>query len=102
MTFVEDVLRGRATLDDIDTYRQRWDATEEDGVEYHTFLGLHWPEYAMYVEDDEVLAYVIEARRHGGQDLRTYLAARKDTSPALAGLWDLAERYAGEWGCSAG
>ncbi|MFI6404524.1 hypothetical protein [Streptomyces sp. NPDC050548] len=97
MTFVEDVLSGRASLDDVDAYRDEWDEAEGDGVEYHDFLGLLWPEYAMYVEDDGVLAYVIEARRRGGQDLRTYLAARRDESPTLAGLWGLAERYGEQW-----
>ncbi|MET9085076.1 hypothetical protein ABZX77_24885 [Streptomyces sp. NPDC004237] len=96
MTFVEDVLNNRASLDDIDTYRDEWEASEDDGVQYHTFLGLLWPEYAMYVEDDDVLAHVIEARR-SGQDLRTYLSSRKDTSPVTAELWRLVERYAREW-----
>ncbi|MFI6464211.1 hypothetical protein [Streptomyces sp. NPDC050528] len=89
MTFVEDVLSGRASLDDVDAYRGRWDEVDADGVEYHVFLGLRWPEYAMYVEDDDVLGYVIEARRQAGQDLRTYLAARS-------------ERYAEEWACCGG
>ena len=102
MTFVEDVLSGRASLDDIDAYRDRWDEAEGDGVEYHAFLGLRWPEYAMYVEDDDVLGHVVEARRRGGQDLRTYLASRKDVSPRLAELWSLGERYAEEWACCAG
>jgi len=97
VTFVEDVLNGRASLDDVDAYRDKWDEAEGDGVEYHDFLGLLWPEYAMYVEDDDVLGHVIEARRQAGQDLRTYLAARKDMSPTLAGLWSLGERYAEQW-----
>ncbi|WP_330290336.1 hypothetical protein [Streptomyces sp. NBC_00576] len=96
MTFVEDVLNGRASLDDIGTYRDEWDESGDDGVDYHTFLGLLWPEYAMYVEDDDVLAHVIEARR-SGQDLRTYLSSRKDMSPTMAELWLLVERYAKEW-----
>ncbi|MBK3582151.1 hypothetical protein JHN63_52190, partial [Streptomyces sp. MBT65] len=96
MTFVEDVLRGRATVDDVDVYRERWDEGGDDGVEYHAFLGLHWPEYAMYVEDDDVLAHVVEARREGGQDLRSYLAARRGAGPVPAGLWGLVEQYAGE------
>ncbi|MFC7258845.1 hypothetical protein [Streptomyces lutosisoli] len=96
MTFIEDVLSGRASLDDIDTYRGQWDQSSDDGVDYHTFLGLLWPEYAMYAEDDDVLAHVVEARREG-QDLRAYLSLRKEMSPAMAELWRLAERYAEQW-----
>ena len=80
MTFVEDVLNGRAALDDIDTYRDEWDESGEGGADYRTSLGLLWPEYAMCVENDDVLAHVVEARR-SGQDLRTYPSSRKDISP---------------------
>ncbi|WP_327112797.1 hypothetical protein OG206_05535 [Streptomyces sp. NBC_01341] len=96
MTFVEDVLNGRASLDDIDTYRDEWDESGDDGVDYHTFLGLLWPEYAMYAEDDDVLAHVIEARR-SGQNLRSYLSSKTDMSPTIFELRLLAERYAKEW-----
>lgn len=80
MTFVEDVLSGRASFDDVDAYRDRGEGTEGDCV----------------------LGHVIEARRRADQDLRTYLAARRRTSPAPAGLWGLSERYAEEWACCEG
>lgn len=51
---------------------------------------------------EDVLGYVIEARRQVGQGVRTYLAARKDASPTAAGLWSLGERYAEGWARRAG
>jgi hypothetical protein len=95
MTFIDEVISGEATVDDIDSYRAAWDSSDEN-IEYHEFLGLLWPEYAMYVEEDDVLSYVVEARRHG-KDLRSYLEPRRNESRKMTKLWGLVQRYAADW-----
>ncbi|MFK0288448.1 hypothetical protein ACIQVL_49455 [Streptomyces sp. NPDC090499] len=95
MTFVDDVLAGRVMLEDVETYREAWNSSGEDAGEYHEFLGLLWPEYAMYVEDDDVLACVVEARR-AEQDLLSWLTDHQD-SPVATRLLALAQRYSREW-----
>lgn len=70
MTLIDDVLQGRATIDDFGSYNDTWQASEENLGEFHDFVGLLWPEYALWVTDheridgDDVLTYVIAARRH--------------------------------------
>ena len=61
-TFIEDVLNGKATADDIDDYVTRW----HDGdsvLPLHEFLGLSEQEYFMWVTTADVLLYLIEAHR---------------------------------------
>ncbi|MFE3721176.1 hypothetical protein [Streptomyces cyaneofuscatus] len=95
MTFVDDVLQGRAVIDDLEEYAETWDSSV--AKEYHDYLGLLWPEYAMWVEEGQVvLEYVIKARQER-LDLRSYLARDKDASPTTRELWSLVERYAEEW-----
>jgi hypothetical protein len=96
MTFVEDVLAGRSSIDDIDSYRETWDASDDGAGEYHEFLGLLWPEYAMYVEEDDVLECVIEARRVG-KNVREYLKDRRSDDVKMIELWRLVERYDQAW-----
>ncbi len=95
MTFVDDVLDGKVTLDDIDAYRDAWDKSP-GSTEFHEYLGLLWPEYAMWADDDDVLKYVIEARR-AGVSLRDLLEARTADDSTAAALYRLSERYAAEW-----
>lgn len=61
-TFVEDVLRGAATLEDLDDYRDRWDEDPFKERELHEALAFLWPEYAMWVENDDTAEYVIDSR----------------------------------------
>jgi len=96
MTFVEDVLSGRASVEDIDAYRDIWNASDDGSGEYHEFLGLLWPEYAMYVEEDEVLQYVVAARR-AGKNVREYVWDRRSESATMIELWRLVECYDREW-----
>ncbi|MER5844924.1 hypothetical protein ABT099_32520 [Streptomyces prasinus] len=95
MTFVDDVLQGRADIDDIDEYRESWNSSAVKDL--HDYLGLLWPEYAMWVEEGQVvLEYVIKARQER-LDLRSYLVRNRQQDPASEELWRLAERYAEEW-----
>ncbi|WP_322749836.1 MULTISPECIES: DUF6980 family protein [unclassified Frankia] len=95
MTFVDDVLSGKVTLDDIDAYSEAWDKSPGT-MEFHEYLGLLWPEYAMWAEEHDVLEYVIEARR-AGIGLRDLLEARMADDSTAAALYRLSERYAAKW-----
>jgi hypothetical protein len=62
-TYVAQCLEGRATLDDIDTFIDRWhDGT--DDRELHEFLGMTWDEYRLWVERPGSLRHILFARRH--------------------------------------
>jgi hypothetical protein len=40
-TFVDAVLAGRATADDVDDWIEKWHTTDTGDVELHEFLGLN-------------------------------------------------------------
>jgi hypothetical protein len=63
-TFVDECLRGEATLDEIDDYIDLWNESD-DPRELHEFLGLDWDEYALWVERPSSLRYVLFSRRFG-------------------------------------
>jgi hypothetical protein len=67
-TFLDDVLRGRATVDEIDDYIDRWhDApgdSEAASMKLHEFLGMTWDEYRLWGEKPSSLRFTIAARRH--------------------------------------
>ncbi|MFE9942063.1 hypothetical protein [Streptomyces hirsutus] len=95
MTFVDDVLQSRAEIDDINEYRESWNSSAVKDL--HEYLGLLWPEYAMWVEEGKVvLEHVIKARQER-LDLRSYLVCNRQQDPAFQELWRLVERYAEEW-----
>ena len=65
-TFVDLCLDGRATLDDIDDFVDRWhEAGDDEERELHEYLGLTWDEYALWVERPASLRYVLFSRRFG-------------------------------------
>ena len=96
MTFIEDVLSGRVALDSMDEYRTTWEQAGDEGIEFHDFLGLLWPEYAMWVEDFNVLEQIVIARRRG-QNLLEYLSDERTKNSDLEIFWALALRYEAEW-----
>jgi hypothetical protein len=61
-TFVEQCLKGNATLDDIEDFVEAWH-TSDDPRELHEYLGLTWDEYALSVERPQALRYVMFSRR---------------------------------------
>ncbi|SCG58628.1 hypothetical protein [Micromonospora rifamycinica] len=65
--FIDDVLRGKATLDQIDDYIDRWhdapDGSPAASVELHEFLGMTWEEYRLWGERPESLRFTVAARR---------------------------------------
>ncbi|MFG1674130.1 hypothetical protein [Micromonospora sp. NPDC049282] len=66
-TFMDDVLRGHATLDEIDEYIERWhdatDGSQAASMELHEFLGMTWEEYRLWGERPESLRFTVAARR---------------------------------------
>ncbi|MFG1953154.1 hypothetical protein [Micromonospora sp. NPDC048830] len=66
-TFIDDVLDGKATLDEIDDYIERWHEAPEHSraasMELHDFLGMTWEEYRLWGERPESLRFTVAARR---------------------------------------
>ncbi|MFE9918541.1 hypothetical protein ACFYPG_25630 [Micromonospora sp. NPDC005553] len=66
-TFVDDVLRGAATLDQIDDYIDRWHdspaGSPASSMELHEFLGMTWEEYRTWGERPESLRFIMAAHR---------------------------------------
>ncbi|MEV0850634.1 hypothetical protein AB0J21_33115 [Streptomyces sp. NPDC049954] len=102
MTFVDDVLRGRATLADFDAHSEAWNDSAQDLGAFHDYAGLLWPEYALWATDhdhvsgEEVLAYVIAARRHGA-GLLDHLRAVRSHDPTAAEIYRLCRWWAEDW-----
>ncbi|MFF4415066.1 hypothetical protein ACFYY8_21265 [Streptosporangium sp. NPDC001559] len=96
MTFIDDVLAGRASINDFDDYIDTWHSQPE-GKPLHVAAGLLWPEYAMWVNDADTMTYIVEGRKVG-KNLLEYLLEQKDHDPKALKLWGLADRlYAAEW-----
>jgi hypothetical protein len=91
MNFIDGVLAGKVSTDEIGDYRDRWDEVHQ-GVPFHTFLGLSWYEYAMWVGNGEALEYIVGARR-AGVDLHGYLAQLRYSDPTADPLYQLSEIY---------
>lgn len=80
-SFVHAVLAGHAFPEDIDDWIDNWhDAPEPAdgrGVELHTFLGMTWPEYALWVEQPDSLRFIIAAH-HQGRPVEELMVSRSD------------------------
>ncbi|MGW4272415.1 hypothetical protein ACWEGQ_08630 [Streptomyces seoulensis] len=102
MTFIDDVLQGRASIDDFDSCNDTWQDSEEDLGDFHDYAGLLWPEYALWATDDEridgddVLAYVIAARRRD-VGLLDHLRSVKAQDATAAEVYRLAGWWAKDW-----
>jgi hypothetical protein len=95
VTYIDELAAGRASLDDMDAYREAWEADESATMGLPEYLGMLWPEYAMWVEDHEVLACIAAARRNQVQ-LPEYLNSLGD-GPAVRQFRALCRRYEAEW-----
>jgi len=62
-TFVDLCLSGDALADEIDDYIDQWHG-KGTGMSLHQFLGLSWPEYALWVERPDCLKYILYARKN--------------------------------------
>lgn len=66
MSFVEDCLRGRALIHDIDDVVDEWhDGVAGEDQELHEYLGMSMQEYGVWMTDPSVLRFIIAARRNG-------------------------------------
>jgi hypothetical protein len=61
-TFIELCLKGRALVEDVDDFVERWHRANDDTTLYE-FLGLSQTEYSLWINDPDVLPYVMYARR---------------------------------------
>jgi hypothetical protein len=83
---VDDLLAGRATLEDVEDYVDRWHESD-DHRELHEFLGLDWDEYALWAERPHTLRHIVFARREGmsvEEVLRRYASEREPLVAARA------------------
>ena len=51
--FIDDVLAGRATYDDLNEYFEQWHKGGGHGVEVYEYLGLTWEQYAKWAGDED-------------------------------------------------
>lgn len=63
-SFVEAVLAGDATPDDVDDFVDAWHASAEN-IGLAEFLGMTDEEYARWVENPEGLRAVLHSRKNG-------------------------------------
>ncbi|SDH68268.1 hypothetical protein SAMN05421505_12064 [Sinosporangium album] len=97
MTFVQDVLDGRRSIDDYENFKTAWEEFPPEDEEFHNAVGMLWAENIMWYREPEVLPYVVAARRQG-QNLLQYVTERKDADLTAWRLWDLAQRrFQKEW-----
>lgn len=61
VTFVDDVLSGRARASDVYDYVDAWHDGDSN-LELHTYLGLTWNEYRTWVEKPTALQAILTAR----------------------------------------
>ena len=51
--FIDDVLDGKASYDDLNEYFEQWHECGGCGVELHEYLGLTLEQYAKWASDDD-------------------------------------------------
>jgi hypothetical protein len=63
-TFVDAVLAGLASPDDVDDWIERWHATDTGETELHEFLGLLETEMESWLQSGETLEQIITRRNN--------------------------------------
>jgi hypothetical protein len=96
MTYIDELAAGRAGLDDIDAHWAAWEADDEATMGLPEYLGMLWPEYAMWAEDHGVLPYIAAARRKQVR-LPEYLNSLRADGPDVERYRVLCRRYEAEW-----
>lgn len=61
-TFIDAVLAGRATADDVDDWIEKWHTTDTGDIEIHEFLGLNESEMEAWARSDATLEQLIIRR----------------------------------------
>ena len=100
-TFIELCLKGNALLEEVDDYVDYWHNSSEN-VGLRNFLGMSKSEYSLWLNDPDVLPYVIYSRREERPFVQVVndnyysearLAARSDQSHKIRLLKDWLERH---------
>jgi len=63
-TFVDAVLAGLASTDDVDDWIERWHTTDTGDTELHEFLGLLETEMELWLQSGETLEQIIARRNN--------------------------------------
>ena len=66
LSFVDAVLAGRATTDDVDDWVEQWHTTDTGDIELHEFLGLDEREMESWLGEVATLDEIIVRRRTRG------------------------------------
>ena len=61
-SFIDQCVRGYALLEDIDDYIDQWHEGGT-GLPLYAFLGMTQQEYSAWLVEDDLLPYVVKARR---------------------------------------
>lgn len=61
-TFVDAVLAGLASLDQVDDWIERWHTSDTGDTELHDFLGLQESEMESWMQSGETLEQIIARR----------------------------------------
>jgi hypothetical protein len=61
-TFVDAVLAGLASPDQVDDWIERWHTTDTGDIELHDFLGLNETEMESWLQSGETLEQIIARR----------------------------------------
>jgi hypothetical protein len=99
--FIELCLTGNALIEEVDDFVDQWHEGS-DKVSLRDFLGMSEPEYSLWINDPDVLPYVILSRREERAFVEvvndnyynsTRLAARSDQGAKIRQLKEWLERH---------
>ena len=62
LSFVQAVLAGQATADQVDNWVDKWHESDTSGVELHDFLGLRESEMESWLNEKLTLEEIIASR----------------------------------------
>lgn len=62
-TFTDDLIDGKATIDDYDDYVDRWHASADDERSLAEYLGLTEEEYSIVFRNPELISDILIARQ---------------------------------------
>ena len=65
--FIELCLKGNALVEEVDDFVERWHSSSID-ASLRDFLGMSESEYSLWINDPDVLPYVIISRRGSRND----------------------------------
>lgn len=60
--FIQNCLSGDALLNEIDNYIDKWHDGDSE-LPLHTYLGMTWNEYAVWIESPAQLSFIIASHK---------------------------------------